>query len=321
MISIDDIRAAAERIEGVANRTPVLTSRTLDERAGVRAFVKAESFQRTGAFKFRGAYNRLSVLSDEERARGVCAYSSGNHAQAVALAARLVGAPAVIVMPEGSPAAKLEATRGYGAEVVTFADGVDRIELAGRLAEERGLVVVPPYEDPFVMAGQGTTALELLDQVEDLDALVVPIGGGGLISGCATAAKALRPAIRVVGVEPAAADDTRRSLEAGRRVRIPPPETIAEGLAVDEPGELTFEVVRRLVDEVVTVTEDELLEAMAFCFDRMKLVTEPSGVAAVAALLARRASLEGRVGVVLSGGNVGVERFADLMSRAGRAAT
>jgi threonine dehydratase len=316
VISLDDVKAAASRLDGVANRTPVFTSRTLDGLTGSSVRVKAECFQRGGAFKFRGAYNKIASLPEDARARGVLAYSSGNHAQAVAIAARLLGTTATIVMPEDAPPAKLEATRGYGAEVVSYDRWTeDREEIGRRLAGERGVELVRPYDDPLVMAGQGTTALELLEDVPDLDVLVVPVGGGGLIAGCATAAKALRPGMRVVGVEPEAGDDTRRSLATGERVRVGVPKTIADGLQAAEPGELTFEVNRALVDEVVTVADDEILDAMAFLFDRLKLVTEPSGAVGIAALLAGRVAQRGRVGVVISGGNVGVARFAALLGR------
>jgi threo-3-hydroxy-L-aspartate ammonia-lyase len=317
ILSLDDVRAAAERLSGIAHRTPVLTSRTLDEHAGATAFLKAECLQRGGAFKFRGAYNLISSLDPEERARGVVAYSSGNHAQAVSLAARLLGTSATILMPADTPAAKLDATRGYGAEVVTYDRYTeDREALGAALAAERRLVLVPPYEHPLIMAGQGTAALELLEDVPGLDVLLVPVGGGGLIAGCATAAKALRPGIRVVGVEPEAGDDTRRSLEAGERVRIPVPRTIADGQQADIPGELTFAVNRQVVDTIVTVSDAEIVDAMAFLFDRMKLVTEPSGASAAAALLAGRVpnASGARVGIVISGGNVGAARFAELMA-------
>jgi len=317
-LSLDDVRAAAERLSGIAHRTPVLTSRTLDERTGSTAFLKAECLQRGGAFKFRGAYNMISSLGPEERERGVVAYSSGNHAQAVSLAARLLGTSATILMPADTPRAKLDATRGYGAEIVTYDRYTeDREALGAALAAERGgLALVPPYEHPLIMAGQGTAALELLEDVPGLDALLVPVGGGGLIAGCATAAKALRPGIRVIGVEPEAGDDTRRSLEAGERVRIPVPRTIADGQQADIPGELTFAVNRQVIDTIVTVSDAEILDAMAFLFDRMKLVTEPSGASAAAALLAGRDVAAGgaRVGVVISGGNVGAVRFAELMA-------
>ena len=316
ILSLDDVRAAAERLSGVAHRTPVLTSRTLNERTGATAFLKAECLQRGGAFKFRGAYTMISSLTLEQRAAGVVAYSSGNHAQAVSLAARIVGTSATILMPADTPAAKLAATRGYGAEVVTYDRYTeDREALGAALAEERGLVLVPPYEHPLIMAGQGTSALELLEEAPDLDMLLVPVGGGGLIAGCATAAKAIRPGIRVIGVEPEAGDDTRRSLEAGERVRIPVPRTIADGQQADIPGELTFEVNRHVVDDIVTVSDSEIVDAMVFLFDRMKLVTEPSGASAAAALLAGRAETTGaRVGVIISGGNVGASRFAELIA-------
>jgi len=315
VISIEDVRAAAARLDGVAHRTPVLTSRTLDDRTGARVFLKAECLQRGGAFKFRGAYTMISALPEDERRRGVAAYSSGNHAQAVAIAAGMLGTSALILMPQDTPPAKLEATRGYGAEVVTYDRyREDREALGAALADERGLALVPPYEHPAVMAGQGTAALELLEAAPALDLLLVPVGGGGLIAGCATAAKALAPDIRVVGIEPEAGDDTRRSLAAGERVRIPMPRTIADGQQADIPGRLTFEVNRRAVDAIEVVSDAELVAAMGFLFDRMKLVTEPSGASAVAALLAGRLVARGeRVGVIVSGGNVGVARFCELL--------
>ena len=315
-ISLGDVEAAARRLEGVAHRTPVVTSRTLDSRAGARVYLKAENLQRGGAFKFRGAYNKISSLADAERSRGVAAFSSGNHAQAVALAASLHGTIAVILMPEDAPPAKVEATRGYGAEVVVYDRWTqDREALGAELAEQRGLTLVPPYDDPLVMAGQGTAALELLEDAGDLDVLVTPVGGGGLAAGCATAGKGIRPELRVYGVEPEAGDDTRRSLAEGRRVEIPVPKTIADGLQAPTPGKLTFEVNRELLDGVETVSDDELVAAMGFLFDRCKLVVEPSGAAALAALLASKLDVEGlRVGVILSGGNVGLARFRELMS-------
>jgi threonine dehydratase len=314
--SLDDVLAAADRIRGVANRTPVLTSRTLDGRTRATILCKAESLQRAGAFKFRGAYNRISALPRE--ASGVATYSSGNHAQAVALAAALVRLPAVVVMPEDAPRSKLEATRGYGAEVVPYDRySQSREELGARIARERGFALVPPYEDRMVMAGQGTAALELIEETDRLDVLVVPVGGGGLIAGSATVAKALVPAIRVVGVEPDAGDDTRRSLATGRRIRLPDvPRTIADGLMAQTPGELTFEVNRRLVDEVVTVSDDAVIEAMGFLFERMKVVVEPSGAVGVAALLSLALDVPGRrVGVILSGGNISPDRFSELTAR------
>jgi threo-3-hydroxy-L-aspartate ammonia-lyase len=315
VIELADVQAAAERLRGVANVTPVLTSRTLDAEAGATVLLKAETFQRAGAFKFRGAYNRIACLTEDERQRGVAAFSSGNHAQAVALAASLVGTHALILMPQDAPAEKVAATRGYGAEVVTYDRySGDREALGAAMAEERGLVLVPPYEDPLVMAGQGTTGLELLHQAGTLDVLVAPVGGGGLIGGSGTAAKGLHPGIRVVGVEPSEGDDTRRSLQAGERVRIPVPRTIADGLQADIPGALTFSVNQRVVDEIVTVDDGEIVAAMAFLFERMKVVVEPSGAVGVAAVMFGKLDVTARrVGVILSGGNVGVERFRQLL--------
>jgi len=310
VITLADVQAAAQRIAGVAHRTPVLTSRTL----GDDVFLKAECYQRTGAFKFRGAYNKLATLPE---GRDVIAFSSGNHAQAVALAARLQGRAATIVMPEDAPAAKLEATRGYGAEVVTYDRWTEsREEIGARLAEERGLELVKPYDDALIMAGQGTAALELLEDVAELDVLVVPVSGGGLIAGCATAVKALRPGARVVGVEPAAGDDHARSQAAGERVGVDIPRTIADGLGAPIPGELTWQVNRELVDDFVSVSDEEMVEAMTFLFDRLKVVVEPSGAVGVAALLQGRIARAGRIGIVLSGGNVGAARFADLVRQA-----
>ena len=306
-----DVRAAAERLSGVAHRTPVLTSRTLDEVAGAQVFLKAETFQRSGAFKFRGAYNAISTLP--AGAKGVAAFSSGNHAQAVALAASLLGVPAVILMPEDAPPTKLAATRGYGAEVVTYDRYTQDREALGRaLAEDRGLALVPPFDHPAVMAGQGTAALELIEDAGSIDVLVTPVGGGGLLSGCATIAKDVLPGIRVYGVEPEAGDDVRQSLERGERVSIPVPRTIADGLQTTAVGEHPFAVLRELVDGIVTVSDAQLVDAMRFLFERLKIVVEPSGAAGVAALLAGK--LEGaRIGVVLSGGNVGADRFAEIL--------
>lgn len=314
-LSLTDVRAAADRLAGVAHRTPVLTSRTLDERVGAQVFLKAENFQRIGAFKFRGAYNAISRLSPEQLAAGVAAYSSGNHAQAVALAARLAGTTAVILMPEDAPPTKLAATRGYGAEVVTYDRYTqDRTALAQELATERGRTLIPPYDNYDVMAGQGTVALELIEEVGHLGALLVPVGGGGLMAGCATAATMMSPGIRMIGVEPAAGDDHARSLAAGERVEIAIPRTIADGQAISTPGELTFAVNQRLVESFELVSDAEILEAMAFAFERLKIVLEPSGASALAALLAGRIhGVPERVGVVLSGGNVGLERFHELL--------
>jgi threonine dehydratase len=299
----------------VAHQTPVLTSSTLDARVGARVFLKSETFQRMGAFKFRGAYNAVSSLSAEELGRGVCAVSSGNHAQAVTLAARLCGTRAVILMPSDAPALKRAATEGYGAEVVEYERyGEDREDLVHQLAAERGMVLVHPFDNPMVMAGQGTLALELLRDVDGLDVLLVPVGGGGLISGCATVCSALTPQTRVIGVEPEAGDDVARSLASGERMRIQVGKTIADGQQAASPGELTWPIIKALVAGVVTVTDAEILAAMRFLFERMKLVVEPSGACACAALLAGRVDVQGqRVGVVLSGGNVGAEAFAALV--------
>lgn len=313
-VTLDDIRDAAQRLKGVAHRTPVLRSRTLDARVGAETLLKCENFQRMGAFKFRGAYNAASRLTPEQLSRGIATYSSGNHAQAVALAARELGSTAVIVMPEDAPRSKREATVGYGAEIVTYDRYTgDRVALAEALAAERGLALIPPYEHPHVIAGQGTAALELLEEEGELGVLLAPVGGGGLIAGSATVAKGLHPGIRIVGVEPESGDDTKRSLEAGRRVSIPVPRTIADGQALHTPGELTFSVNRRLVDAIVLVTDDEIREAMRFAFEHLKIVVEPSGATPLAALLSGRVGdLPGRVGVIVSGGNVDAARFAEL---------
>ncbi|RSN07071.1 pyridoxal-5'-phosphate-dependent protein [Streptomyces sp. WAC 05977] len=314
-VTIDDIRDAAARLAGVAHRTPVVRSRTLDELVGAEVYVKCENLQRVGAFKFRGAYNAASRLSPEQLAKGIAAYSSGNHAQAVALAARELGSSAVILIPEDTPQSKKDATAGYGAEIVTYDRYTgDRVAIGEALAADRGLALIPPYEHPHVIAGQGTAALELLEDTESLDTLVVPVGGGGLIAGSSTAAKAVRPGIRVIGVEPAEGDDTKRSLDAGERVSIPVPRTIADGQAASIPGELTFSINRRLVDDIALVTDDQVRDAMRFAFERLKLVIEPSGATGLAALLSGRVPASGRVGVIISGGNVSPERFAELIA-------
>jgi threo-3-hydroxy-L-aspartate ammonia-lyase len=315
-LTLADVQAAAQRLEGIAHRTPVLTSRTIDALVGARVFLKCENFQRIGAFKFRGAYNAVSRLTPDQLSHGVAAYSSGNHAQAVALAARLAGTSAVILMPEDAPASKMSATRGYGAEVVTYDRYTeDRTAIAQAMAKDRGLALIPPYDHPDVMAGQGTVATELIDEVGPLDALLVPVGGGGLMAGCATAATALVPGIRMIGVEPREGDDTARSLAAGERIGIPVPRTIADGQAISIPGELTFAVNRRLVDRIELVGDDEIRAAMALAFDRLKIVVEPSGASALAALLSGRIeNLPERIGVVISGGNVGLDRFHELLS-------
>ncbi|MER6035692.1 threo-3-hydroxy-L-aspartate ammonia-lyase [Streptomyces sp. NPDC001835] len=316
-VSFDDVREAAARLRGIAHRTPVLTSRTLNSAVGAEVFVKCENFQRVGAFKFRGAYNAAARLSPGQLAKGIAAYSSGNHAQATALAARELGTSAVILMPEDAPRSKLAATAGYGAEVVTYDRyAQDRTALGEALAEDRGLALIPPYDHPDVIAGQGTAALELLEETGELDALLVPVGGGGLIAGSATAAKALHPGMRVIGVEPEAGDDTRLSLASGARVTIPVPRTIADGQALATPGEITFPINQRLVDAVSVVSDEEIVHTMRFVFERLKIVLEPSGASALAALMAGRVdNPPGRIGVIASGGNIDTERFAALLAR------
>ena len=312
-VTLVDVRDAAARLDGVAHRTPVLTSRTLDRLVGAEVFLKCENFQRAGAFKFRGAYNTASRLSRERLAKGITTYSSGNHAQAVALTARELGTSAVILMPEDAPRSKKQATAGYGAEIITYDRYTDdRTALGAALAAERDLMLVPPYDHPDVIAGQGTAALELLEDTGQLDMLVVPVGGGGLIAGSATAATALYPGIRMVGVEPEAGDDTKRSLEAGHRITIDVPRTIADGQGATTPGELTFTINQRLLETVTLVTDDEIRHAMRFAFERLKIVVEPSGATGLTALLAGRVEhLPKRVGVVISGGNVDTQHFAE----------
>jgi threonine dehydratase len=321
MLSYNDIVQARERIKGVAHRTPVVTSRTFDEQARCRAFFKCENLQRGGAFKFRGAYNKVASLSDEQRKRGILAYSSGNHAQAVALAAKLHACHAAVIMPQDAPAMKVAATRGYGAEVIFYnRDEEVRDEVATRVQRERGLTMVPPYDDYHVMAGQGTTAVELLEELPELDFLVASCSGCGLIAGCAVAAKHLKPSIRILGVEPEQANDTYLSLKKGERVPIPNPVTIADGLRVPVPGKLTFPIVQQHVEEVLLVSEEEMKESIRFMLERMKLLVEPSGVAPAAALRHRKFDFTGaRVGVIISGGNVDLEQLARFIAQRGPA--
>jgi threo-3-hydroxy-L-aspartate ammonia-lyase len=315
-ISFDDVKAARERIAGVADVTPVLTSRTADELSGASLFFKAENLQRVGAFKFRGAYNAISRLSDAQKQRGVITYSSGNHAQGIALAARLLGAPATIVMPHDAPSVKLEATRGYGAEVVIYQRGKeDRDAIGLRLATERGLELIPPYDHVDIMAGQGTAILELFEQMAEMggapDVLFVPLGGGGLLSGAATVAKALNPACRVIGVEPEAGNDGQRSLAEGRIIEIAVPKTIADGAQTQHLGKFTFPVLQQLVEKIVTVSDAQLVETMKFLASRMKMLVEPTGCLGAAAAFAAGADIaDKRVGIVLSGGNVDLKAFA-----------
>jgi len=316
-VSLDDVRAAHERIRPHVHRTPVMTSRQVDTLTGARLFFKCEVFQRVGAFKARGAFSRVTRLTSEERSRGVVAFSSGNHAQAVALAARELGVAATIVMPADAPALKIAATRGYGAEVILYDRATEsREEIARRIASERGATVIPPFDDDAVIAGQGTLAVELLEDVPDLDVLVTPCGGGGLLSGCAVAGRGLRPGLRLYGVEPEAGDDVKRSLEAGEPVQIPVPATIADSLQTTVPARRTLAHIAALTEGIVTVSDLELRRAMAFLAARMKLVVEPGGSAAFAAILhGRLPDLAGRkVGVVLSGGNIDPDRFGALIS-------
>lgn len=315
-ISAADIFAAAERLRGVAHRTPVHTSHSFDEASGMHVFFKCEQFQRGGAFKFRGAYNAIATLPDEQRARGVIAFSSGNHAQAVALVARIFGIPAVICMPTDAPAVKVAGTRGYGAEIVPYDRFTeDREALARRLAGERGLTLIPPYNNPAIMAGQGTAALELLEDIPDLDVIAAPVGGGGLLSGTAVIARALRSAIKVVGVETEAANHAALSLQSGERVQIAPPDTLADGIRTAQLGTLTWPVIQGSVDDVVLVSEDEVKAAMRYLLLRMKLVVEPTGaVTAAAALAGKLRPFGARAGLILSGGNVAPDVLAAILA-------
>jgi len=317
MVSYDDIAAAHERIKPQAKRTPVLTSATVDAHTGAKVFFKCENFQRMGAFKFRGAYNALSQLPPAQREKGVVAFSSGNHAQAIALSGKLLGIKTVIVMPHDAPAVKLEATRGYGAEVVQYARHEDREALAGKLASERGLTLIPPFDHAHIIAGQGTAAKELIEDAGALDVLMVPCGGGGLLSGSAIAAKHLAPKCKVIGVEPAAGDDATQSFVKKRLIAIAVPDTIADGARTPSLGKLTFPIVLRYVDDMLTVTDAELTRAMFFLWERMKIVVEPTGALAFAALFAGKISPKNqRVGVVLSGGNVDLRWAAAQINKA-----
>ncbi|AWN23800.1 threo-3-hydroxy-L-aspartate ammonia-lyase [Deinococcus irradiatisoli] len=316
--SFDDVVQAHARIAGAAHRTPVLTSSTADRLSGAQLFFKAENFQRMGAFKFRGAYNALSQFTPEQRRRGVVTFSSGNHAQGIALSAQLLGMPAVIVMPADAPAIKVAATRGYGAEVVFYDRYTeDREAIGQRLAEARGLTLIPPYDHPHVMAGQGTAAKELFEEVGALDTLLVPLGGGGLLSGCSVVARAMSPGCRVIGVEPEAGNDGQRSFRSGQIVHIDTPATIADGAQTQHLGQHTFPVIQRAVDDILTVSDAELVEAMKFLASRMKIVVEPTGCLAAALAFGPQLDLGGqRVGVLLSGGNVDLARFAALIQAA-----
>ncbi|SHK56076.1 threo-3-hydroxy-L-aspartate ammonia-lyase [Rhodothermus profundi] len=312
-----DVQAAARRLEGIAHRTPVMRSRTLNRLTQASLFFKCENFQRTGSFKFRGAYNAMATLSEAERRRGVLTYSSGNHAQALALAGRLLGVPVTVVMPQNAPEVKRRATASYGAELVFYdPEQTTREALGQQLAAERGLAIIPPYDHPHIIAGQGTAARELLEEVGPLDVLLVPCGGGGLLSGSALSARALAPRCRVVGVEPAQADDATRSFRTGRLHRVHNPDTIADGARTPSLGHLTFPLVRQYVDDMVTVSEKAILQAMYVLWERLKLVIEPTGALPLAALLENRVAVAGqRVGLILSGGNVDLRRAAELFAR------
>ena len=316
-VTLEDVRAARERIRSHIHRTPVMTSRSLDAVTGAKLFFKCEIFQRVGAFKVRGAFSRMTLLSVEEKKRGVVAFSSGNHAQAVALAARTLGLQATIVMPRDAPAPKLAATRGYGANIVLYDRAEESREaIAKKIVNEQGAVLVPPFDDDAVIAGQGTAALELLEDAPDLDVIVSPCGGGGLLSGLAVAARGISPAVRLYGIEPDAGDDMKRSVEKGEPVSIPVPDTIADCLQTTRPAERTLAIVRALVEEILTVSDLQIRRAMAVLAGRMKLVVEPGGAAGFAAVLAGKVpGIAGRrVGVILSGGNVDPEAFGRLIS-------
>ena len=318
-VSLADVRGAAGRIANITHRTPVFSSRRFDEAAGVACFFKGENFQRGGAFKLRGAANFLLSMTEKQRSRGVVTFSSGNHAQAVAIVARELGVSATIVMPADAPKAKLEATRSYGARIVPYDRLHENREAIGqRIASESGSTVVPPFDHPWIVAGQGTAALELLDDVSGLDALAVPLGGGGLLSGTLIAAKSLNPSIKVFGVEPELANDWALSLAAGERVAIPVPQTIADGLRTMQPGAVTFPIVKSLVDDVLLVTEEEMKQTIRFLLTRLKILAEPSGAAGAAAVLHQKLPRRlKRVGVIISGGNIDLDMLAEICGQVG----
>jgi threonine dehydratase len=316
-VTYDDIAAAAERLAGQAHRTPVATSRTLDERLGARVFLKCENLQRMGAFKFRGAYNAIAQIPEADRARGIVAFSSGNHAQAVALASRLLGASATIVMPKDAPAAKLRATEGYGARVVRYDPATEsREEIAAAIRAESDATLIPPFDHPHVIAGQGTAARELIDDAGPLDVLLVPCGGGGLLSGSALAARRLAPGCRVIGIEPQAGDDGTRSFRTGTLQTVKNPRTIADGARTPSLGAITFPLIRAVVDEMTTVSDAQIVEGMRFLWERMKLVVEPTGAMGLAAVLSGCVPFKSgdRIGVILSGGNVDLAEAAKLFA-------
>ena len=313
-----DVQAAAQRLQGVAHRTPVLHSSTLNKLTGAEFFFKCENFQRMGAFKFRGGYNALAQFSPEQHQRSVLAFSSGNHAQAIALSARILGMPAVIVMPQDAPAAKLDATRGYGAEVITYDRFTeDREAISNRIAQERGMTLIPPYNHRDVIAGQGTSALELLTDVPNLDYLFVCLGGGGLLSGCLLAAKAMAPQCKVYGVEPEAGNDAQQSLRQGHIVKIDTPKTIADGAQTQALGDITYAIIQRDVTDIVTASDAQLVDCMRFYAERMKMVVEPTGALSLAGARFGGLDLQGaRVGVLISGGNVDLGRYAHMLNPA-----
>ena len=315
-LTIDDVRAAARRLGNRIHRTPVISSQSFDDASGFTVFFKCENLQRAGAFKIRGALNKLLTLSAAERARGVVAFSSGNHAQGVALAARMLGTTAVVCMPKDAPALKVEATRNYGAEIVVYDRHTqDREQVAREIMERTGRMLVPPYDDPAIMAGQGTAALELLEDVPSLDALLTPVGGGGLMAGCATAARALFPGLQIFGVETETANDTYLSFRRGERVTIPPPPTIADGIRLTTPGALTFPILKTLLTDMLLVSDDEVRAAVRFLAVRARIVVEPTGAVPAAAVLNKRLPLGpgARVGVVLSGGNIDPSMLIEIL--------
>ena len=315
--TFEDVRAAAQRLHGHAHRTPVLRSAILDQQLGAQVFFKCENFQRMGAFKFRGAFNALAQFTPEQKRAGVVAYSSGNHAQAIALSARMLGLPATLIMPHDASPAKLAATRGYGAQVVHYDRySEDAMAMARQWSTEQGMTFIPPFDHAHVLCGQGTAALELFEEVGELDHLFVCLGGGGLLSGSALSARALSPHCKVYGVEPEAGNDVQQSFRSGQRVRIPTPVTIADGAQTPQVGELTFELIRRHVDDILTATDAQLVQAMRFYAERMKMVVEPTGCLSLAAACHAGVSLKGqRVGVLISGGNVDLQRFAELLQQ------
>jgi len=316
MPSFDDVLHAANRLQGIAHKTPVLQSSTLNAQMQAEVFIKCENFQRMGAFKFRGGYNALAKLSPAQRQYGVVAYSSGNHAQAVALSARILNMPATIFMPRDAAPSKLAATQGYGAQVIAYDRySEDASALAAKSAEDRGMTFIPPFDHPDVLSGQGTAALELFEEVGELDALFVCLGGGGLLSGSALAAKAKSPFCKIYGVEPEAGNDVQQSFRQGKRVKIPTPITIADGAQTPMVGAITFELIKKLVDDIHTVSDAQLIEVMRFYAERMKMIVEPTGCLSLAAALQARQSFKGkRVGVIISGGNIDLARFAQLLA-------